>query len=251
MQFTSPIYYIFLALVVLTYYLSPDKIRWAVLLIASYIFYAYWNLWVISILIFSTFISFFSGLLISQTLSLIKRKQIAVTGVVLNLSLLFIFKYYVFTANSISLLIGSTSLPIFNIILPIGISFFILQAISYIIDVYRQDAQPEVHLGYFALYMSFFPQLLAGPIERVKRFLPQLKKNNSLSSESVICGFKYILVGLFKKIVLADNLAIFSDYTFSNYPELSSLTILIGVYFYSFQIYFDFSGYVDIAKGTA
>ncbi|MCB0227471.1 MAG: MBOAT family protein, partial [Anaerolineae bacterium] len=143
------------------------------------------------------------------------------------------------------------SVPDLNVLLPVGISFYTFQTLSYTIDVYRRRIEPERHLGRFALYVSFFPQLVAGPIERAERLLPQLRAEHRFNSERFLSGVLLILWGLFKKVVIADRLSVYVDAVFGNVPEHNGLTYLIATYAFAFQIYCDFSGYSDIAIGSA
>ena len=183
------------------------------------------------------------------------RLPFLIISIITNLGLLFFFKYYNFVADNINYYFltntESQSLPIFDFLLPVGISFYTFQTLSYSIDVFNGKQKAEHHLGYFALYVSFFPQLVAGPIERFSRLTPQLKAKHKLIYENLSKGFRLILYGLFIKMVIADNIAPIVDQIYSAPKEFSALDILKGVFLYSFQIYSDFYGYSLIAIGSA
>ena len=183
------------------------------------------------------------------------RKTLFITSLAANLGLLFIFKYFNFTCDSIALVIKSFGLSIegpgLNIILPVGMSFYAFRLLSYVIDVYRGDIKTEKHFGMFALYVSFFPSLLAGPIDRAGTFLPQLYKEHTFDIERICAGLLLALWGLYKKVVIADRLAMYVDSVFNNVHQHEGLSYIVAAYFYTIQIYCDFSGYSDIAIGLA
>lgn len=226
------------------------------LLVASYVFYMFWKPSYAILLLISTITVYYSALLMSKTAEKTKRKKYIWISIFVNLGILFFFKYFNFFADS---LVGFTSLfganfqsPSLKILLPVGISFYTFQAIGYSIDVYRGNQQAERHFGRFALFISFFPQLVAGPIERSKKLLPQLNKlDATFDYPRISAGLKLILWGFFKKVVIADNLGIFVNEIY-NQPELyGGFQFVLASVLFGFQIYCDFSGYSDIAIGIA
>ncbi|MCI6829698.1 MAG: MBOAT family protein, partial [Prevotella sp.] len=221
-----------------------------VLLLSSYLFYSWFD-WKLSILIFSiSFVAYATGLQIARG-----NKWIHWISIIFVLLVLGIFKYYNFfigNINSIFLSFGySLDIPSLYIILPIGISFYSFQAISYVVDVKRKTINPTCDLISFLTYMSFFPQLVAGPIERAKDFLPQILRHRKLERGFFSDGCRQVLWGFFKKLVVADNCAIVVNDIWNNYASYNGTTLLVGAILFTFQIYSDFSGYSDIAIGTA
>jgi D-alanyl-lipoteichoic acid acyltransferase DltB (MBOAT superfamily) len=184
-----------------------------------------------------------------------KRKTILILSLFFNLGLLFLFKYFNFFSNSLGDIFRHFSLihkiPSLNLLLPVGISFYIFKSISYLIDVYRGDKTFEKHIGHFALYVSFFPQLLAGPIERATRFLPQLYERFDFDYQRVVKGLKWMFWGFFQKMVIADNLAPLVDSVYNDPTHYHGISLILATFFFAFQIYCDFSGYSDIAIGAA
>lgn len=255
MLFNSVNFIFFLPIVIILYYLIPHKYRWILLLIASYYFYGSWHIEYLFLIIFSTLIDFFAGIKMEQKSDKKSRVPFLLMSIITNLGLLFFFKYYNFVADNLNYLFISTSnkslIPMMDFLLPVGISFYTFQTLSYSIDVFNGEQKAEKHLGYFALYVSFFPQLVAGPIERFSRLTPQFKKEHKLIYENFSNGFRLILYGLFIKMVIADNIAPIVDQIYSAPTEFSSYDILKGLFFYSFQIYSDFYGYSLIAIGSA
>ncbi|MDD3264071.1 MAG: MBOAT family protein [Candidatus Nanoarchaeia archaeon] len=259
MMFNSIVFLLFFIIVVIIYYLIKPKYRWILLLISSYIFYMSWKIEYIILIIISTLIDYFMGLKIYQSSNLKKRKIFLIISLISNLGILFIFKYFNFFISSIGsifTLFNISYIPIsLKVLLPVGISFYTFQTMSYTIDVYRKKLNPEKHLGRFAVYVSFFPQLVAGPIERATNLLPQFSKeseeNKRLKYENVKEGISLMIIGYFKKIVIADNLAIIVNQIYSNPTGYSSIMLIIATIFFSFQIYGDFSGYSDIARGIS
>lgn len=252
MSFISIPYLFFLPTVWVIYWLVKSNIRFqnVVLLISSYIFYS-WFEWKLSLLIFAvSFVAYVAGLQMARG-----NKWIHYVSIFFVLLVLGVFKYYNFfitNINDVFLSLGySLDLPSLFIILPIGISFYSFQAISYIIDVKRKEIAPESDMLSFLTYMSFFPQLVAGPIERAKDFLPQLFRQRKMETGMFSDGCRLILWGLFKKIVVADNCAIAVNDIWNNYNSYNGTTLILGALLFTFQIYSDFSGYSDIAIGTA
>ena len=248
MIFNSFPFFIFFTTVLILYYLIPKKYRYLLLLLASYFFYAYSNIMYVFLLLAVTILSYTSGLLVSnKNYSKIRKFLIFFSTTTLILILIY-FKYMSFILNTINK-ITILNFSVQNIIIPLGISFFILQAISYPIDVYRNDVKVEKNFLKFALFISFFPQLLSGPISKSKEMLPQINVNHQYSSNNIHNGFLYILYGLFKKVVIADLLSVGINNIYNNLHSFTGIPLIIAVFAYSFQIYFDFSGYSNIAYG--
>ncbi|MES9923758.1 MAG: MBOAT family O-acyltransferase [Candidatus Thiodiazotropha endolucinida] len=226
------------------------------LLVASYVFYGYWDWRFLSLIAFSTIVDF----IVAQNLEKETRQPIRQRWLLLslcsNLGLLGFFKYFGFFSKEFAVLLESlgfqASMPTLNIILPVGISFYTFQTLAYTIDVYRGKTKPTNNLLDFAVYVSFFPQLVAGPIERSKDLLPQIVNPRSFTKGNFSEGLYHILIGMFKKVVIADNMAPIVNQVFSTpVSDLNGTEILIGVYAFAFQIYGDFSGYSSIAQGIA
>jgi D-alanyl-lipoteichoic acid acyltransferase DltB (MBOAT superfamily) len=226
-----------------------------VLLAASYVFYMSWNWKFAFLILFSTVIDYAAALFIGNASTQRTRQTGFFISVAANLGTLFLFKYFNFFSESVNALVlwseAPWRFPLHELILPVGISFYTFQTMSYTIDVYRGHIQPERHFGVFALYVTFFPQLVAGPIERASRLLPQLKNPPQASALDVRQGLGLILLGLFKKSVIADHLAPYVNEIFAR-PELyPPASVTLGIVFFALQIYGDFSGYSDIAAGSA
>ena len=249
MSFDSLMYPVFLAITVCLHWLLPHRLRWAFLLLASYAFYASWHL-SLSLLIFGvTAVSFLGGLLLDRTEKPLLRSLTLVLSLVLLLGTLGYFKYFNLLGRTLASLTGQTFQP-FDILLPVGISFYTFQAISYVADVYRKKLRAEKHFGYYALYIAFFPQLVAGPIERAGSLIPQLRSPRSFSLEDLKAGLCMILTGFFRKLVIADLIAPFVDAVYrSDLPDGSA--VCIATVLFAVQIYCDFSGYSEIALGSA
>lgn len=255
MNFNSWQFLIFLPIVLLLYWLLPKKFRWIMLLAASYIFYMCWNPWLIFLIVFTTGVSFVSGLLMEKSKSKkIKKTCMAVT-IICCLGVLFFFKYFNFLVNSVIGLIniGGKRVEEFslNLILPIGISFYTFQTLSYVIDVYRGKITAERHFGYYALFVTFFPQLVAGPIERPENLIPQLKQDRKFDIKDLGDGLRISIVGFFKKLVIADGVAFIVNSVYNDIQSATGLTVFIATVLFAIQIYCDFSGYTDIAIGVA
>ena len=255
MLFNSIEFLYFLPCVLLLYFACPPKYRWALLLLASYVFYMSWKLEYIFLIIFSTLADFFLGKKMGSLEHKKQRKPYLLLSLIINLGLLFSFKYFNFFAQSTNDLFKIINfdhhISLSKLLLPVGISFYTFQTLSYSIDVYNGKQKPETHLGHFALYVSFFPQLVAGPIERFSALSPQLKAFHKFSVENLKNGLRLILYGLFIKMVIADNLSTYVDLIYADTAKYHSLDILKGIFFYSFQIYSDFYGYSIIAIGSA
>ncbi|MEN8228342.1 MAG: MBOAT family O-acyltransferase [Bacteroidota bacterium] len=255
MLFNTIDFVLFLPVVITIYFLIPPKFRWILLLASSYYFYMSWKVEYVFLILISTLIDYFSGIMMEKIPDRRSRLPLLILSLFTNLGLLFSFKYFNFASENLNFLfhrIGlSQEIPIMKFLLPVGISFYTFQSLSYSIDVFFGRQKAEKHLGYFALYVSFFPQLVAGPIERFSRLTPQLRAIHSFSYDNLANGLRLILYGLFIKMVIADNLSGIVDQIYSNPQEYASLDILKGIFFYSFQIYSDFYGYSIIAIGSA
>lgn len=255
MLFNSLNYLVFLPLVVFLFFLIPFRFKWFFLILASYVFYCFWRPEFISIIIGITLLDFWLGKKIEAATDQKQKKLFLVLSLVANLGLLFFFKYYLFfreTVTDLGTVFGfGNALPAWKIILPIGISFHTFQTMSYNIDIYLGKIKAEKSLQRFAMYVAFFPQMVAGPIERAEDFLPQLDADKKWNWERTQRGLDLILWGLFKKIVVADRLAVYVDEVYKNPDAFGGLSVWIGLYAFSFQIYCDFSGYTDIARGSA
>lgn len=258
MLFNSIDFAIFLPVVFILYWFVTDrnlKYQNVLIVISSYVFYGWWDSRFLALIVFSTIIDYLIGISLSKQENHTKRKILLWISVFVNLGLLGFFKYYNFFLESFITAfsffgtnINSNSL---NIILPVGISFYTFQTLSYTIDVYKRKLKPTNDFVVFSAFVSFFPQLVAGPIERATNLLPQFTKKRTFDSKAAIEGLHLMLWGFFKKIVIADSCAIYVNEIFSKYETLNSLTLLFGAIYFSFQIYCDFSGYSDIAIGTS
>lgn len=214
-----------------------------------------WKIEYILLIVLSTVIDYWAGLKMGERKEKADRKKFLVVSIVSNLGILIGFKYINFISESFNLVFASSDVsynfPILNVLLPVGISFYTFQTLSYSIEVYRGKIKPERHLGKFALYVSFFPQLVAGPIERPGHLIPQLSKNFTFNETKAVSGLKLMVWGYFKKVCIADRLAEYVDIVYNNPEGYYGFTIIIATVFFAFQIYCDFSGYSDIAIGAA
>src|SRR5690554_3697814 len=255
MLFNSFSFIIFLPIVLLLYLVTPKRFRWLLLLIASYYFYMSWNATYALLIAFSTLITYFSGILIHKASTKKKKRLVVALSFITNLSILFFYKYFNFFSRTIEdsfAIIGlDIDAPILDLLLPVGISFYTFQALSYTMDVYRDEIKPERHLGIYALFVSFFPQLVAGPIERSKNLLPQLRNFSQLKYENLRSGLLLILWGFFKKVVIADRIAILVNTVYDDPGKYTGIETTAAVLLFSFQIFCDFSAYTDIARGVA
>ncbi len=256
MLFNSVSYVIFLPIIVLIYFLIPQKARNLFLLIASYYFYACWMPKYLILIIIPTLLTYFISILMDKLENDKKRKLLLFIGIFINLAILFVFKYFDFFTNNINDLFKLLNINInlnikWSILLPVGISFYIFQSIGYCIDVYRKDVEVEKNIITYALFISFFPQLVAGPIERSKNLLKQFHEKHSFSYENAVCGMRYIIVGMFRKVVIADLTAVFVNAIYNNVSNYTGLTLIFATLLFAIQIYCDFSGYSMIAIGSA
>ena len=255
MNFNSLEFLIFLPVVAGLYWLLPHKFRWVLLLAASLFFYMSWNVWLIILIGITTVTAYVAAIAVSRAKSVkVKRIWLAAT-LVICLGILVFFKYINFLIESvvgvIRLFNAEQDDIVLNILLPVGISFYTFQTLSYVIDVYRGDYPAERHFGYFALYVTYFPQLVAGPIERPENLLPQLKEDHKLEASNAFFGLQKMAIGFFKKIVVADILAEFVNSVFNDAANATGLGVVLGAMLFAVQIYCDFSGYTDIAIGCA
>ena len=258
MIFNSIDFAVFLPIVFLLYWFVTNKnltLQNFLIVVASYVFYGWWDWRFLSLILFSTIVDYSVGRALAREENLSKRKFLLWTSILVNLGFLGFFKYYNFfldnfvTAFSFfGTAINASSL---NIILPVGISFYTFQTLSYTIDVYRRKLEPTKDFIAFSAFVSFFPQLVAGPIERATHLLPQFYKKRTFNYGLAVDGMRQILWGLFKKMVIADNCAEYANLIFNDSSDFSGSTLVLGALFFTFQIYGDFSGYSDIAIGTS
>ena len=263
MLFNSIDFLIFFPIVTTLYFVFPHKIRNYWLLAASYFFYMCWNPKYILLLMTSTFITYLSGIVMEwikqsdrEEDKKVKLKNWTVAAsFVLNISMLFYFKYINFALDVMTDVLGifhiSVNVPTFDVILPVGISFYIFQALSYTMDVYRDEIYAEKNIFRYALFVSFFPQLVAGPIERSKNLLKQLAKPNDFDYNNARTGLLMMLWGYFIKVVMADRLAVLVDTVYNDVSAYHGMELVVANLFFTIQIYCDFMGYSIIAKGAA
>ncbi|HOW25901.1 MAG TPA: MBOAT family O-acyltransferase [Bacteroidales bacterium] len=255
MLFNSIEYLVFLPLVIVIYFIIPVKWRWLFLLVASYFFYMCNRIEYGILILFTTLVDYFVALKIEQSSSRKRKKGYLAISLIANLGMLAGFKYLNFFGESVNLLLDAFhmqgNLPAFRILLPVGISFFVFKSLSYTIDVYRGIRTPEKHLGYYALYVSFFPQLIAGPIDRSSGLLQQFHHPRDFNTDRLISGLKLILWGFFKKVIIADRLGLYVDEIFAHPEAYTGLSVILATVLFAFQLYCDFAGYTDIARGSA
>ncbi|MDT0557352.1 MBOAT family O-acyltransferase [Ichthyenterobacterium sp. W332] len=258
MIFNSLDFALFLPIVFTLYWLIQNynlKLQNLLIVVASYIFYGWWDWRFLSLILFSTLVDYSIGIYLNKTSDKTKRKMMLYTSVLVNIGLLGFFKYYnFFVSNFVDsfAFFGAKIKPnTLNIILPVGISFYTFQTLSYTIDIYKNKLAPTKDFISFAAFVSFFPQLVAGPIERATNLLPQFYTKRNFDAKKSMDGFRQILWGLFKKVVIADNCARYVNLIFDNYEAYSGSTLFLGAMLFAFQIYGDFSGYSDIAIGVS
>lgn len=254
MLFNSAEFLVFFPVVTLLYFLLPHRFRWMLLLVASCIFYMAFIPAYIFILLITIVIDYSAAIFMERSEGR-KRKFFLITSIVSTCLVLFIFKYFNFVNSNINFIAALFHSPVhirhLNIILPVGLSFHTFQSLSYVIEVYYGRFRAEKHFGFYALYVMFYPQLVAGPIERPQQLLPQLRTSHAFDASEVTAGLRLMLWGFFKKLVIADNLAAMVNPVYDHYEQQNGLTLLLATYFFAFQIYCDFSGYSDIAIGAA
>ena len=255
MVFNSVEFCIFFIVVTALYFALPNRWRWPLLLSASCFFYMFFKPVYILILFFTITIDYWVGILLEGATNKKQKKIILLGSIIANVSVLAVFKYYNFLVDNLETLLHLHShdygLPHLAILLPIGLSFHTFQAMSYTIEVYKGNFKAERNYGIYSLYVMFYPQLVAGPIERPQNVLPQLKEFHSFNATEFSNGLKMILWGLVKKVVIADNLSEFVNMVYKKPAAYNGLSVIIACIFFSFQIYCDFSGYTEIALGTA
>ena len=255
MLFNSLEFIVFFPIVVAAYFALHHRYRWILLLLASYYFYMCWNYKYIILIIFSTLVDYYAARAMHATTNKKLKRTYLIASLFSNLGLLFFFKYFNFFGENINNLFDSINIfynvPEYAFLLPVGISFYTFQTLSYTIDVYMGKKEPEYHLGKFALYVAFFPQLVAGPIERSTRLLPQFHKVFYFNYERIKAGIILMVWGFFKKVVIADRLSEYVNEVYNNPHNYGGFQDLIATFFFGSQIYCDFSGYSDIAIGSA
>ncbi|GAA4380062.1 MBOAT family O-acyltransferase [Hymenobacter koreensis] len=255
MLFNSFEFLLFFPVVTGLYFLLPHRFRWALLLLASCAFYMFFKPVYILILFGTIVIDYAAGIWIENSTTPQRRKALLLASIVANVGVLAVFKYFNFLNDSLTALtetLGTRNpVPYLSILLPIGLSFHTFQAMSYTFEVYRGRQPAERHFGIYALYVMFYPQLVAGPIERPQNMLHQFRQRHTFQYERVTAGLKLMAWGLFKKVVVADRLALFVDQVYNNPTDYQGLPLVVATVFFAFQIYCDFSGYTDIALGSA
>lgn len=258
MLFNSIEYLLFLPIVFALYWITNKKslkLQNLLLLASSYFFYACWDWRFLFLLIFSTALDYFTGIKMHEAKNTGSKKFWFWLSIIVNLGFLGIFKYYNFFADSFANVLSNFGFQAnfwtLKVILPVGISFYTFHGLSYVIDIYKGRIEPEKNVVDYSLFVSYFPLLVAGPIERATHLLPQLKKRRVFNYDKAVDGIHQIVWGLFKKIVIADTCAIYANDIFNNYEASNSLTLLMGAIYFTFQIYGDFSGYSDMALGTS
>ena len=255
MLFNSWQYAVFLPLVLALYWALPHKYRWALLLGASYYFYMSWNAKLIVLIATTTLTSYAAARLIATAQSPRAKRAWLTLSCCISLGMLFFFKYFNFFSQSVTAVLRAIGLPVgdftLTVLLPVGISFYTFQTLSYVIDVYRGTLAPEKHLGIYALYVSFFPQLVAGPIERATNLLPQFHTQHRPDAAEWAWGLRMIAFGLFKKMVIADYLSQFVNVIYNDVSGKTPMMYFLATVLFAVQIYCDFSGYSDIALGSA
>jgi alginate O-acetyltransferase complex protein AlgI len=258
MLFNSISFAIFLPIVFFLYWFAVNKnlrLQNILLLVSSYFFYACWDWRFLFLLVFSTLLDYYTGLKMADAKNQHIKKFWFWLSILVNLSFLGVFKYYNFFATSFAEVITQIGFTInpwtLKVILPVGISFYTFHGLSYVIDIYKGKIKAEKNLIDYSVFVSFFPLLVAGPIERATHLLPQIQSQRPFDSLKAVDGLKQILWGLFKKIVIADQCAVYANLIFNNAEDYSGFTLVYGALFFTFQIYCDFSGYSDIAIGTA
>ncbi len=254
MLFNSTAFLIFFGLIFTAYWFLPHKWQNRFLLAGSYYFYSNWSWKFLSLIMISTVVDYFCGKYIYESNEKKQKKKFFILSLAVNLGILGFFKYANFfvaeAADFLSIIGFQSNISTLNIILPVGISFYTFQTMSYTIDIYRKKLKPTHDFLDFALFVSFFPQLVAGPIERAVNLLPQITKKRSFEYNSVVSGLRLAAWGMFKKVIIADRLAVVVDTVFNNAHDYTGIPLIIATVFFTAQIYCDFSGYSDIARGV-
>ena len=255
MLFNSFQFIVFYIIVAFLHGMLPQRLRWILLLASSYLFYMSWRVEYVVLLFAATAINFIAGIGMGRATRQGTKRILLMLSLLVSLGILFSYKYLNFFIESLGIAMNvagiQNDLPYFDVILPLGISFYTFQSVGYAIDVYRGTTKVEKHFGIFALYVSFFPQLIAGPIERSQNLLPQFRNPKPLTGERLRDGLQLMLWGAFKKIVVADRISTVVETVYSNPESYSGPILILATFFFSIQIYCDFSGYSDIAIGSA
>lgn len=257
MSFVTVEFAIFFAVVVPLYFVTPHRLRWVLLLVASYAFYGFWNVNYLPLILFSTLVDYGVGLALGRTPADQpgRRRALLLASIFVNLGVLFTFKYFNFFSQNAAALyrvLDPTYNPVLlNVILPVGISFYTFQSMAYTIDVYRGKIPAEQHFGIFATYIAFFPQLVAGPIERAQNMLPQFRQEMPFDVEKIVSGLQLVLWGIFMKVVIADHLALYVNTVYEDIYGYSGPAVTLASFFFHVQIYCDFAAYSKIARGLA
>ena len=255
MTFNSWEFLLFYPIVAALYFLLPKKMKWPMLLAASYFFYMCYQAELVFLILGTTIVSFVASKIIERTEKRWLKKTALTVTLIVCFGVLFFYKYFNFLSGSVSGIIemlgGTPSRLELDLILPVGISFYTFQTLSYVIDVYRGDVKSERNFFFYALFVSFFPQLVAGPIERPGNLIPQLKESHKFTSENFKKGSKHMLVGFFKKICVADLISVYVNTVYNSPESATALGVIIATALFAVQIYCDFSGYTDIAIGCA
>lgn len=255
MLFNSLQFSLFFLVVVTIYFSLPHRFRWILLLASSYYFYMCWKPEYVILIMCSTLIDYFAARRMSLHSKQKRRRKYLALSLVCNLGILFFYKYFNFLSDSVTGALQVVNIyydaPVFQVLLPVGISFYTFQTLSYTIDVYKGRIPAERHLGVYALYVSFWPQLVAGPIERTKHLLPQFRQHHEFDYARVTSGLRLMLWGLFKKVVIADQLAVYVNRVYNHVDSFQGAPLLVATFFFAIQIYCDFSGYTDMARGAA
>ena len=255
MLFNSWQYAVFLPVVFALYWALPHKLRWSLLLAASYYFYMSWSVKYVVLILFTTAVSYTAALLLERVERRKKRRLLLMAALLACLGVLFVFKYWDFFFGSLAAAAQRFAIPLhvttLKLLLPVGISFYTFQTLGYVIDVYRGEVEAEKNFGVYAAFISFFPQLVAGPIERTSNLLPQIKAKHTFDYDQATYGLKLMAWGYFKKIVVADTLSHYVSKVYDAPREFQGFALVLATVFFTIQIYCDFSGYSDIAVGTA
>lgn len=255
MLFSSISFIFFMTAVFLLYWVLPHKYRWAALLAANVFFYASWDVRYLAVILFTMLVSYFSALFMEKADGAQKKRLLFAAGTVVTLFLLLLFKYANFALYSVEKVLRLFAVPVqettLRLLMPVGISFYTFQMVGYLADVYKGKIPAERHFGKYALFVSFFPNISSGPIERAGNILPQIEKEKKFDYHTAVYGARLILLGLLKKLVFADSMSKYVDVVFDNVGEHSGLSLVLATLLFTFQIYCDFSGYSDMAVGVA
>lgn len=255
MLFSTAAFAVFMTVVFLIYWLMPHRFRWIIILAANAWFYISYDVRYLAVILITMLASYICAILIEKQSIDKKKKTIMAAGIVVTLSLLLVFKYLNFALYTVAKVLGRFAIPMqettLKLIMPVGISFYTFMAVGYIADVYKGRTNAVRHFGKYAIFVSFFPNISSGPIERAAHFIPQIDKEKSFDYDSVVYGARLLLLGLIKKIVIADMMAKYVDEIFNKVPEHYGICFAWATLLYTFQIYCDFSGYSDMAVGVA